>query len=257
MASKLHILITAGPTRERIDEVRDWGNIFTGRTGLELALAFLDMGDVTLLTSNPDHADQYDGYYGKAGMLGVEMFRSYNDLHGLLNERMTAADAPVDVVAMTAAVSDYTPAGVFRILEKSEIKSQKPDGPGREVWVVENVSAPKVKSEFDEIAIRGTKTPKLIDLFRAQWKFAGLLIKFKLEVAIGEEQLIEVAAKSRLASGADLMVANTLAMARGEGVPAGGYLIDQNAAVRVERKEMARRIVGWCGERLQDAKHKT
>ena len=29
-----HLLVTAGPTREKIDQVRDWGNIFTGQTGL-------------------------------------------------------------------------------------------------------------------------------------------------------------------------------------------------------------------------------
>ena len=52
MSRKPHCLVTAGPTREKIDEVRDWGNIFTGATGLEVALALLDLGDVTLLTSN-------------------------------------------------------------------------------------------------------------------------------------------------------------------------------------------------------------
>ena len=26
-------LVTAGNTRERIDRVRDWGNVFTGNTG--------------------------------------------------------------------------------------------------------------------------------------------------------------------------------------------------------------------------------
>ena len=73
MAHKPHFLVTAGSTREKIDRVREWGNIFTGKTGLDIALALLDVGGVTLLTaSNTAHAAAYDGYYGKVGMLGVE-----------------------------------------------------------------------------------------------------------------------------------------------------------------------------------------
>src|ERR1039458_7901742 len=146
MATKPHILITAGPTREKIDEVRDWGNIYTGQTGLDLALAFLELGDVTLLTSNPDHAGAYDGYYGKAGMLGVEMFRTHLDLEALLAERMTAdsPEARVDVVAMTAAVSDYTPAGVYRIVSKTQNAKLETQNLAQETWVVESVSLPKV-----------------------------------------------------------------------------------------------------------------
>src|ERR1044071_6247888 len=113
MATKLHILVTAGPTREKIDEVRDWGNIFSGQTGLDLAVAFLELGDVTLLTSNAQHVEEYDGYYGKAGMVGAELFRTHGELEALLAERMMGEgpEGRVDVVAMTAAVSDYSPEG--------------------------------------------------------------------------------------------------------------------------------------------------
>jgi phosphopantothenate-cysteine ligase/phosphopantothenoylcysteine decarboxylase/phosphopantothenate--cysteine ligase len=250
MANKPHILITAGPTREMIDQVRDWGNIFTGRTGLDLALACLDLGDVTLITSNSEHAKAYDGYYGKAGMLGVELFRSYDELRELLTERMTGAgQAAVDIVAMSAAVTDYSPAGAYRIVEK------KVETNGRETWVVENVSAPKVKSGQKEIAFRGTMTEKLIDMFRTTWNFHGTLIKFKLEVGISEEELVRIASASRLASGADLMVANTLGMARpSDGTEGAGYLIDDAGAVRVARKELAGRIVQWMVQRQATAK---
>src|SRR5271154_3797077 len=134
-----HIIVTAGPTREKIDKVRGWGNVFTGKTGLDLALAFLNIGAVTLLTSNQTHADEYDGYSGKAGMLGVETFVTHAELQLLLEERLTSGDR-VDVVAMSAAVADYKPAGTFRIVERS------PRVDGKETWIVEDVSAPKVKS---------------------------------------------------------------------------------------------------------------
>jgi hypothetical protein len=120
------------------------------------------------------------------------------------------------------------------------------------VWVVEDVSAGKVKSVYDEIAVLGGRTEKLVDLFRTQWAFHGLLIKFKLEVGLTDDELIRVAAASRVASGAELMVANTLAMARPvEGGEGAAYLIDDGGPVRVGRRELAARIAGWVREALR------
>jgi phosphopantothenoylcysteine synthetase/decarboxylase len=241
----MHTLITAGPTREMIDHVRDWGNIFSGQTGLDLALAFLALGDVTLLTSNPAHAADYDGFYGKAGMLGIETFRSHADLHALLAHRMTDTANPTDVVAMTAAVADYRPDGSFALLART------PNPDGTETWITRNVSAPKVKSTHKHIAVLGTPTHKLIDQFRTPWNFKGILIKFKLEVALTDDQLLAVASASRLASSADLMVANTLEMARPQNpADAAAYLIDDTGRTRVHRRELAQRIVDWTSTHL-------
>lgn len=243
VSNKPHILITAGPTREKIDAVRDWGNIFSGQTGLDLAFAFLDLGSVTLLTSNQNHAKDFDGFSGKSGMLGIETFSSHADLRDLLQERMTAGD-PVHAVAMTAAVADYAPTATYRILSKTT------DG-NKETWTVENVSAPKVKSTHDQIAVAAKRTEKLIDLFRTEWQFAGTLIKFKLEVDITEPQLLQIASASRLASKADLIVANTLAMARPDNpADAAAYLIDDNGSSRIPRNELASSIVRWAHPRL-------
>ncbi len=244
MARVPHILVTAGPTRERIDKVRAWGNIFTGKTGLDLALAFLDLGSVTLLTSNHAHAADYDGYSGKAGMLGIETFTTHAELHALLEERMTSGD-PIDVVVMTAAVADYKPAGTFKITHRT------PNPDGTETWTVQNVTAPKVKSTHTQIAIVGNTTLKLIDEFRTTWNYKGLLIKFKLEVDITEDELIRVASASREASAADLMVANTLAMTQAEsGIPSGAYLIDEKSAQRIPRLVLAPHIRDWTKSHL-------
>jgi phosphopantothenate---cysteine ligase (CTP) len=255
----LHLLVTAGPTREKIDEVRDWGNIFTGKTGLDVALAFLELGNVTLLTSNQEHAREFDGYSGKAGMLGAEVFGTHAELKELLAERMSGGGA--DVVAMTAAVADYRPTKTYRIVSRrsesagdsGNAKRLPPEtrNEKQEVWVVEDVSAGKVKSAYEEIAVVGERTEKLVDLFRGVWGFGGVLIKFKLEVGLSDEELIAVAGKSRVASGADLMVANTLAMARSVGGGEGGaYLIDERGAGRVAREELAGRIAGWVKGRV-------
>ena len=39
-------LVTAGNTREMIDRVRDWGNVFTGNTGFAIAQALAAHGEV-------------------------------------------------------------------------------------------------------------------------------------------------------------------------------------------------------------------
>jgi phosphopantothenoylcysteine synthetase/decarboxylase len=71
-------------------------------------------------------------------------------------------------------------------------------------------SAAKVKSSAPELWLRLVRTPKLVDRVRSDWRFAGVLVKFKLEAGISEEELHDVAERSRLQSNADLMVANTL-----------------------------------------------
>ena len=87
--------------------------------------------------------------------------------------------------------------------------------------------------------LRLVRAPKLIDQVRTEWGFRGVLVKFKLEVGLAEHRLLEVAERSRRASAADLMVANTLEGA-GEwafvGPIKGGYQ-------RVRRRDLSTRLV--------------
>ena len=252
MDERRHFVVTAGTTYEAIDDVRQWSNVFTGKTGLDIALALLDLGDVTLLTSNQAHAEAYDGFYGKKGMLGIETFRTHAELREILEERVAAGGGgKVAGVLMTAAVSDYRPAGVYRVVKREmrnaecgmrkEGEENRGLGSGQEIWVVEDVQAAKVKSTHGTIAVVGEATEKLVDLFRGAWGFRGLLVKFKLEVGLAEAELVAVAEASRKASGADYMVANTLEMVRGE--RPGAYILGEGFA----RAWGGRSWRGGCG----------
>ena len=121
---------------------------------------------------------------------------------------------------MTAAVADYRPVRAFSVL-KREVESEA----GKESWLVQDVHAGKVKSTHKEIAILGEPTEKIVDLFRTEWRFEGLLVKFKLEVGISKDELLKIGQASRIASGADYLVANTLEMVEGEN--AGAFLIGE------------------------------
>jgi phosphopantothenoylcysteine synthetase/decarboxylase len=224
----MRALVTAGNTREAIDQVRDWGNRFTGNTGYSIAWALKSAGvDVTLLTSTASHREAAVG----AGIRAIG-FGSHADLKQELDEVMRE---PFDAVFMTAAVADYSPAGAYQVRHR-EIDSAS----GKETWTVVPVNAPKVKSSYDQIAFLGNRTEKLVDLIRTRWNHRGLLVKFKLEVGIDREELIRIGQASRESSGADYLVANTLAMVSGEG--AGAYLVSANGAEFVPRDSLADRL---------------
>lgn len=94
----MRLLVTAGPTRERIDPVRFVSNRSSGRMGYALAEAARDRGaDVTLL-SGPTALPR------PAGLRFVP-FEAAADLHGLLVREFPECDGLV----MAAAVADFMP----------------------------------------------------------------------------------------------------------------------------------------------------
>src|SRR5215211_933548 len=106
-------LVTAGNTRERIDRVRDWGNIFTGNTGLRIARALAEAGgDVHLLTSNRAHLAELSESASTARNT-TSTFTDHAELRGALAALM--ARETYDAVFMTAAVADYRPVGTYEI----------------------------------------------------------------------------------------------------------------------------------------------
>lgn len=226
--------MTAGSTLEWIDEVRVWGNIFTGQTGLAIAmeLARIEGAKVELLTSNSDHALRFT-HENDAQRCSAATFRTHADLRAALEERIR--DHSCEGIFMTAAVADYRPAGVFEVI------SRDADRGAEERWVVRRAQAAKVKSHFGRIAVLGERTEKLIDLFRGAWGHRGLLVKFKLEVGIDASTLLDIAKASRRESDADYMVANTLEMVQGP--EPGAFLINRDdVAEFVRRPELAGRL---------------
>jgi len=229
-----NVLITAGNTREPIDRVRDWGNIFTGNTGYAIARAVANIAHVDLLTSNRAHLAQAAG-----DQIQAAPFTSHADLKAALATRL--AQQKYDAIFMTAAVADYTPAGTYQILTRT----QSALTPGEETWTVRNVQAEKVKSNHGQIAIRGDATEKLIDLFRTPWNHQGLLFKFKLEVGISTDELLKIAHASRAASRADYLIANTLDMVQGE--RAGAYLIAPDDSDQfIPRQDLPQKLLDLC-----------
>jgi phosphopantothenoylcysteine synthetase/decarboxylase len=201
----MQFLVTAGNTLVPIDKVRCITNIFTGRTGAAIARAAHARGHrVTLATSHPDAAAAPQEGRHRWSLIH---YRTFEDLHAFLAQALS--EQPPDVLVHSAAVSDYLSAGVYSPDGGTRFRPEDGQWLGDKPALVDR-AAGKVKSDESELWLRLVRAPKLIDLVRSQWGFRGTVVKFKLEVGITDERLLEIAEKSRLHSAADLMVANTL-----------------------------------------------
>lgn len=97
-----HVLITAGPTYERIDPVRFIGNYSSGKMGYALAEAAARRGAKVTLVSGPVSCV---ASHPSVRVVPVESAREMLDA-------AQAAFADADVAIMAAAVADYAPATV-------------------------------------------------------------------------------------------------------------------------------------------------
>lgn len=229
----MNLLVTAGNTHAPIDRVRVLTNVFTGRTGAAIARAAAARGHrVTLLTSQPDTLA------GLPDSVSGVTYRTFDELADHLEREVRSRN--YDGVIHSAAVSDYLSAGVYApdagtAFDADTGAWRSDGGPPK----LRDARAGKVKSTEPELWLRLVRAPKLIDQLRGAWHFAGLLVKFKLEVGVGDAELLRVAERSRRDSGADLMVANTL-----EGSAEFAYLGPVAGRYeRVERRELPLRLI--------------
>jgi phosphopantothenoylcysteine decarboxylase/phosphopantothenate--cysteine ligase len=107
----LRVLVTAGPTRERVDAIRYVSNRSSGRMGYALAEAARDRGARVTLLSGPTSLTEPQG-------IRVLRFEAAADLHALLIREFPECD----VLAMAAAVADFVP-------EESGERLHREDGP--------------------------------------------------------------------------------------------------------------------------------
>jgi phosphopantothenoylcysteine synthetase/decarboxylase len=236
----MNVLVTAGNTLVPIDRVRCITNIFSGRTGAAVALEADARGHaVTLLTSHPEAVDSLAGGKTLSERWCLRRYRTFDDLHGLMAECVQGGG--LDAVIHSAAVSDYLAGGVYAPAAHTRFRPED----GR--WESDEMLGPalldraagKVKSDEPELWLRLVRAPKLIDRVRRDWGFRGVLVKFKLEVGTSDEQLLDVAERSRRHSEANLMVANTL-----EGSGHYAYLGPLAGAYqRVGRRELPARLL--------------
>src|SRR6056297_954702 len=140
------VLVSAGPTHERIDPVRYLTNGSTGTMGYALAAAAAARAADVVLVNGPTNLDTPEG---------VERINvvSADDLHAAVERH---ADA--DLVVMAAAVADYTPAAP---------------------------NDRKVKKSDDDLRLRLRRTPDVLAGLGAKKRDGQVLVGFALETHDG------------------------------------------------------------------------
>ncbi len=165
------VLITAGPTREPIDDVRFIGNRSSGSLGIELARAAVASGLETRLALGQSVQNPQ--------INGVDLIRfdQTSELRALLRQTMPATD----ILVMAAAVADHTPA--------------------------RQVPGKQSRSGIGTHTLELVPTPDLLAEIASSARLDQLLVGFALEP---EERLIDSARRKLEAKGVDMIVANPL-----------------------------------------------
>ena len=212
----MRVLVTAGSTNIPIDQVRVISNIFSGRTGTDIADYFACRGaEITILTSNRAIAAHCHE------TVNIIPYKTFDELETAMTD--VFANNKFDVVIHSAAISDYRVAGVMVQQDGSLIDLDRSN---------------KISSSHEEMFLRLTQTPKLVDNIRDPWGFKGLLVKFKLQVGMTDEELIDIATKSMHQSNADMIVANCLEWAKER-----AYIINKkDDIISTTRKSLAHEL---------------
>ncbi|UCD15411.1 MAG: hypothetical protein JSV34_06775, partial [Candidatus Omnitrophota bacterium] len=167
----MKVLITAGPTWVKIDEVRVLTNIFTGRSGIFLGKEFKKKNCSVTLLINSSHSDKIKG-------IKVIPFKYFDDFKKKVISQLK--DKEYDAIIHSAAVSDYKLKTVFK---------------------------GKVASSKKELTLKLVPAEKVIKQMRALAKKA-VFVQFKLEVR--RKGLIDKAYRSLRENRSDFVVANAL-----------------------------------------------
>lgn len=206
---KFNILITAGPTWVPIDKVRVITNIFRGNLGITIAQEAAKIGfNVTLLIGPGGILLPHS-----SNRLRIIQFRYFDELFNLTKKLLRNYN--YDIVIQSAAIADYAPVSIIK---------------------------GKIKSGQSGISIRLKPTPKIIDHIK-KINPKIFLVKFKLEVGVRKDRLIEIAFNSMKASNADLIVANKYGGNIGR--HRLGYIIDKERRVEkgVGKKGIAKKLL--------------
>lgn len=139
----MHVLITAGPTREPLDPVRFLTNRSSGKMGYALAHAFIRAGHAVLLISGPTELDVPD----EVDFIPVE---TAAEMHAAVAQTL----GRMDIGVFAAAVADYAPA---------------------------SIAPQKLKKTAATLTLELIRTPDILGAARSDFGFTGTLVGFAAE----------------------------------------------------------------------------
>ncbi len=232
-----NIVITAGGTSEKIDDVRVISNFSSGRLGLAIAKSFLEskninVGKIYYLCDRNTNAPS-DERVEVVRVMGAQ------GLLEALEELLTTKK--IDAVIHAMAVSDYT---VKQITTLDSIKAGEED-------LDKKLADGKISSEIEDLVIVLKKTPKVIGEIKKLQKDT-ILVGFKLLTNVDKGVLIETGFQLLQKNDCDMVLANDLVEITGE--KHVGYLISRtgNYEKLTTKKQIAEAIVRNVEQKLSE-----
>jgi len=169
------ILVTAGSTLERIDPVRVFTNLSSGKMGISIAELAAKRGmEVTLIYGH--------GEVSPPSLSNITTVRIESAAEMYEKIKFEVLKNGPDIMFHCAAVSDFT---------------------------LSHPVGQKIDSRKRNLNLKMTSTKKIIDEVK-KWKRELILVAFKAEFDVSAESLIERAYKKLKQCDADLIVANDL-----------------------------------------------
>jgi len=217
----MRILITAGGTAEKIDDVRRITNTGTGRLGAKVAERFAAAGagnSITYICSENAVRPQTGG--AAPGEILDVIFCSDVDSVGEA-VRKACAETKFDVIVHSMAISDYRVRAVSdsALMTESVIErlsllacgdSSSPEEAIRETLLSPpGISERKISSEKEDLVVVLEKAPKIIALFRGLAPNA-VVVGFKLLSGAGEEELLRAGMALLEKNDCDFVFANDM-----------------------------------------------
>ena len=217
MERSLNILITAGGTSEKIDDVRRITNSGTGSLGAKIADAFISAEEGCKIT-----------YICSAGAVKPSSKQNV--------EIITADDVESVKTAVTAACSKNSYNVIIHSMAISDYRVQTvTGGDGREL------KDAKISSGMEKLIIVLEKAPKIIALLRSLAPDA-VIFGFKLLADVPEEELVHAGLELLKKNDCDYVLANDI-----KTIQAGnheGLLIDKDGAfIRASGKDAIAELI--------------
>lgn len=190
----MKIIITAGGTSEKIDDVRTIANTSTGRLGYAIGKAFVEKYAGRLEKIYYLHGTRAP--YVEHELVEPVMIGGVADLQQQLTRLLT--EEKIDAVVHAMAVSDYV---VKEVTTLDRIRGMETPGGGADL------SGNKISSDIDDLIIHMKRSPKVISIIK-KLSPETTLVGFKLLSGVPHEELISVGRSLMEKNDCDFVLAN-------------------------------------------------
>lgn len=204
---KYKIIVTAGGTSEKIDNVRKITNSSSGKLGCTIANKLIEL-----------HEEKIDKIYYVCSKNSIKPNHERIEIVEILDTqdlemsvRSLLTDSKIDYFIHSMAVSDYT---VDYVTTAESLALNVNNNPDKNVLDLicnnkDNLTDSKISSDQENLIIKLKKTPKIISLIK-DISPNTYLVGFKLLDNVSEQNLIDTAVKLKDKNNCNLVIANDL-----------------------------------------------